>query len=159
MNHSFQDVEWQHSANKGEWSELYALYKLLVDQQLYPIAKKQHISANLRMPILSILRHTDEELSSEYRIDDEGCINIKPKGCEVIKKEKAEFEKHSTLLLDAIKRGAEKAAFDIAPLDVFRKETYCPKIKCFAKTLAPPFTLVGGRKNYERCRKQNSDNP
>ena len=33
----FNDVDWQYSANKGEWSELYALYKLLVDQNLFHV--------------------------------------------------------------------------------------------------------------------------
>lgn len=132
---SFEDVEWQHSANKGEWSELYALYKLLVDQNLYPIDKDQPKDTRLRMPILSILRHTEENLSAEYRIDNDGIIHINANGREIIVVGEKEFENNAIKLLDAIKEGSDKASFDIPILDKFREITCCPKIKCYSKTL------------------------
>lgn len=135
-SHGFEDVEWQHSANKGEWSELYTLYKLLSDQNLFPIEKDQKIEKRLRMPILSILRHTEENLSAEYRIEEEGKIIINANGTEIIGVEKNEFEKNASELLNAIKQGSDRASFDIPTLDNFRKYTFCPKIKCYTKTLA-----------------------
>ena len=83
-SNGFEEVQWQHSANKGEWSELFALYKLLVDQNLYPINNNQCIEDRLRMPILSILRHTDKNLSAEYKSDNGGIVPIKATGCEVV---------------------------------------------------------------------------
>ena len=56
----FSEAEWQNTANKGEWSELYTLYKLLADQNLFPIDNKQKEGERLRLPILSILRFTEE---------------------------------------------------------------------------------------------------
>ena len=40
----FDNAEWQQTANKGEWSELYTLYKLLADQNLYPFDKEQKLA-------------------------------------------------------------------------------------------------------------------
>lgn len=132
----FEDVEWQHSANKGEWSELYTLYKLLSDQNIFPIEKNQRIEKRLRMPILSILRHTEENISTEYKIDEGGKILINANGQEIIELEKNEFEKNAFELLSAIKQGSNRASFDIPTLDNFRKHTFCPKIKCYTKTLS-----------------------
>ena len=72
----FDNVALQPTANKGEWSELYTLYKLLVDQNLFPISKGQDKNERLRMPILSVLRYTEENLGAEYRIDDEGGMDM-----------------------------------------------------------------------------------
>lgn len=131
----FKEVVWQHSANKGEWSELYTLYKLLVDQNLFPIDLNQHSDKQLRLPILSILRHTDEKLSVEYRIDDEGFVHINANGHNVICIKKEVFETKAIQLLSAIKDGSDKASFDIPSLNDFRERTFCPKIKCYTKTL------------------------
>lgn len=132
---SFSEVKWQTKANKGEWSELYTLYKLLADQNLFPIDRSQRISARLRMPILSILRHTEETICAEYRIDDEGIVHINANGDEIIEVDKNEFEEISTEMLDAIKKGASDAAFEISSINDFRERTFCPKIKCYSKKL------------------------
>ncbi len=130
---SFKDIEMQHSANKGEWSELYALYKLLVDQNLFPINKNQKNDKRLRLPILSILRYTDKDLGAEYRIDDNGDICINANGNNIIEVEKEKFEIKAKELLDAIKNNSHEASFDIPALDCFRRLTCCPKIKCFTQ--------------------------
>lgn len=134
-NKGFEEIDWQNSANKGEWSELYTLYKLLVDQNLYPISRRQIVEDRLRMPILSILRHTEEDLSAEYGIDKEGKVHVRATGHEEIVLEKAEFQKYSEELFNSIKLGSD-SAFLIPSIDDFRKRTYCPKIKCYAKTLS-----------------------
>lgn len=133
----FDNVALQPTANKGEWSELYTLYKLLVDQNLFPISKGQDKNERLRMPILSVLRYTEENLGAEYRIDDEGGnIYINANGYGVIEIGRNEFEVHATELLNAIREASKKASFAIPQLDEFRKRTCCPKIKCFSKTLS-----------------------
>jgi type II restriction enzyme len=132
----FDNVAMQPTANKGEWSELYTLYKLLVDQNLFPISKEQSKGERLRMPILSILRYTDKNLGAEYRIDEDGeNIHINANGYDVIEVGRDEFEEHAAKLLDAIKHSAGDASFSIPNLDDFRKRTCCPKIKCYAQKL------------------------
>lgn len=131
---SYECAEWKDSANKGDWSELYTLYKLLVDQSLFPINKFQTKGERLRMPILSILRHTDKQRSAEYRIDDQGEIMINANGIETVELSRSELEKYTSILLDAIKSG-NNSSFKIPELDEFRKKTFCPNIKCYSKRL------------------------
>lgn len=131
----FDDAEWQQTANKGEWSELYTLYKLLADQNLYPFDKEQKIGERLRLPILSMLRYTEEDLCAEYRIDDGGKIHINANGYDIIEVDKDDFKNQAAELLNAIKAGDEKASFEIHKIDEFRKLTCCPKIKCYSKKL------------------------
>ena len=131
----FDKAEWQQTANKGEWSELYILYKLLADQNLYPFDKEQKVGERLRLPILSMLRYTEEDLCAEYRIDDDGKIHINANGYDIIEVDKDDFKSQATELLNAIKAGDEKASFEIRKIDEFRKLTCCPKIKCYSKKL------------------------
>lgn len=131
----FDNTEWQQTANKGEWSELYTLYKLLADQNLYPFDKEQKVGERLRLPILSMLRYTEEDLCAEYRIDDDGKIHINANGYDIIEVDKDDFKSQATELLNAIKAGDEKASFEIRKIDEFRKLTCCPKIKCYSKKL------------------------
>ncbi len=135
QSEGFNDVEWQHSANKGEWSELYALYRLLVDQNLFPVNKERKETKRLRLPILSILRYTKKTLGTEYRIGEDGSIHINANGQEITIVEKKEFDIKAKELLDSIKKGSDEAAFDIPSLDNFRMLTRCPKIKCYASRL------------------------
>lgn len=136
VSRNFDDIEWQPKANKGEWSELYTLYKLLADQELFPIDRSQPKNERLRMPILSILRYTEENIFAEYRIDDEGIINIRTTGIDDIKVAKKDFEKFASEMLDSILKGSSDATFEINSIDNFRKRTFCPKIKCYSKKLA-----------------------
>ena len=131
----FDYAEWKKTANKGEWSELYTLYKLLADQNLYPFDKEQKNGERLRLPILSILRYTEEDLCAEYRIDDDGKIHINANGYDIIEVDKDDFKNQSAELLNAIKAGDERASFEIHKIDGFRKLTCCPKIKCYSKKL------------------------
>ena len=131
----FDNAEWQQTANKGEWSELYTLYKLLADQNLYPFDKEQKVGERLRLPILSMLRYTEENLCAEYRIDDDGKIHINANGYDIIEVDKDDFKNQAAELLNAIKAGDEKASFEIRKIDEFRKLTCCPKIKCYSKKL------------------------
>lgn len=133
---SFSDVKWQTNANKGEWSELYTLYKLLADQNIFPINKGQLKGERLRMPILSILRYSDEHVCAEYRIDEDGVIYINANGLDVIEVEKRDFEDKASELLNAIINGASKASFEIQSINEFRERTCCQKIKCYSKKLA-----------------------
>ena len=58
------------TGNKGEWSEIYALFKLLGDQQLYLGNKQIERIQGLVYPIIKILR-TESNGDFEYSIQDE----------------------------------------------------------------------------------------
>ena len=136
----FDDAKWQNKANKGEWSELYTLYKLLSEQNLYPTNIDNKNGQRLRMPILSILRHTEQYLKAEYKIED-GQIVINANGHNIIQIAKSEFDDYAPKLFEAIKkrapqkRGTKDPAFELPEFDEFRKTTCCPNIKCVSKNL------------------------
>lgn len=137
----FDNAKWQNKANKGEWSELYALYKLLSEQNIYPINIDDKNVQRLRMPILSILRHTEQHLKSEYKIEEDGHVVINANGHNIIQIPKSKFDDYAPKLLEAIKKGAPKKngnsdpSFELPDFDEFRKSTCCPNIKCYSKNL------------------------
>mgnify|MGYP000853200844 FL=1 len=58
------------TGNKGEWSEIYALFKLLGDKELHPGNSEIKKIQNLVYPILRILR-TEANRNFEYSIEDD----------------------------------------------------------------------------------------
>lgn len=144
-NRIFENAKWRENGNKGDWSELYTLYKLLSDQNLYPINLDDKKGQRLRMPILSILRHTEQYLKAEYKIEENGQIVINANGHDIIKIPKSDFDACAPKLYEAIKKGAIKKeankkgssdpAFALPDFDEFRKATCCPNIKCYSKNL------------------------
>lgn len=137
----FDNAKWQKKANKGEWSELYTLYKLLSEQNLYPINIDNINGQRLRMPILSILRHTEQYLKAEYKIEEDGQIVINANGHNIIQIAKSDFDNITPKLFEAIKKGAPNengtsdSSFELPEFDEFRKNTCCPNIKCYSKNL------------------------
>ena len=137
----FNNAKWQNKANKGEWSELYALYKLLSEQNLYPINIDNKNGQRLRMPILSILRHTEQYLKAEYKIEEDGQVVINANGHNIIQIAKSDFYDIAPKLFEAIKKGAPNedgtsdSSFELPEFDEFRKKTCCPNIKYHSKNL------------------------
>jgi type II restriction enzyme len=135
----FDNAKWQNKANKGEWSELYALYKLLTEQNIYPINTDNKNGQRLRMPILSILRHTEQYLKAEYKIEEDGHVVINANGHNIIQIAKSDFDDIAPKLFEAIKKGAPNedgtsdSSFELPEFDEFRKKTCCPNIKCYSK--------------------------
>lgn len=126
-NASFNDFEWQSKVNKGEWAELYALYKILADQNLY-VGEGNNRPI---LPVLSVLRHTSEDLYCEYTIrreDDNVVIRTSTEEEVVVPLE--EFEKAAKSLWEEINKG--HGTFEIPIIDKFREKTFCPNIKSFA---------------------------
>jgi len=58
------------TGNKGEWSEIYALFKLLGDKQLFLGDKEIEKLEGLVYPIIKILR-SENNGDFEYSIKDE----------------------------------------------------------------------------------------
>lgn len=137
----FNDAKWQNKANKGEWSELYTLYKLLSEQNLYPINIDNKNGQRLRMPILSILRYTERYLKAEYKLEEDGHVVINANGHNIIQIAKSDFDNIAPKLFEAIKKrtpkknGSSDPSFELPEFDEFRKNTCCPNIKCYSKNL------------------------
>ncbi len=82
------------TGNKGEWSEIYALFKLLGDKVLHPGNSEVTKIQNLVYPILRILR-TEISGNFEYSIEDD--IVIISGNEEVFRIPIAEFQKEQNI--------------------------------------------------------------
>lgn len=135
---SYKSVSWDKpEKNKGEWSELYTLFKLLSDQNLYPIEKNQIDGERLRLPILSIMRYIDQDISVEYLIMEDTNINMNINNEEQRVVEKSDFSYWAKQLfaeMSSIKK--KDASFAIPSLNDFRGKTCCPKVACVNRKIA-----------------------
>lgn len=135
---SYKSVDWDKAEkNKGEWSELYTLYKLLADQNLYPIERNQIDGERLRLPILSIMRYIDPEIGVEYCVTDDSDINININNEEQKVIKRGEFSKWAERLFKEMTSVEKKdASFAIPSLNKFRKQTCCPKVACVNRKIS-----------------------
>lgn len=115
------------TANKGEWSELYVLFKILAEKKIYA-GDGELNKLDAFYPVLKVLR--DElERHLEYTIDKEIVI-ITEDGNEVSRIDTASFLEQSKILFSSIQSGdVGSGAFEIPFIDAFLNKIHCRKIK------------------------------
>ena len=71
------------TGNKGEWSEIYTLLKLLGEGKVY--AGDQHMNKihDLFYPIIMILRQ-EKEGNFNYKLQDRDVVIQTPEGCSIV---------------------------------------------------------------------------
>ena len=102
------------TGNKGEWSEIYALFKLLGDKELHPGNSEIKKLENLVYPILKILR-TEVNGNFEYSIEDD--IVVISGNEEVFRIPISEFQERAKYLLIEIK--SNSGTFPIPDIEEF----------------------------------------
>ncbi|RZK02279.1 MAG: HpaII family restriction endonuclease [Flavobacterium sp.] len=112
------------TGNKGEWSEVYALFKLLGDKQLHPGNREIKKIQNLVYPILRILR-TEVKGNFEYSIED--AIVVISGNDEVFRIPIAEFQERAKYLLTEIKRNS--GTFSVPEIEDFMRSINCLSLK------------------------------
>lgn len=115
------------TANKGEWSELYVLFKLLGEKKIHA-GDGQLNKLGIYYPIISILR---DELKRhlEYSINKEIVI-INEDGNEITRINTSDFLYQSQKLFSHIQRDSKgKGAFEIPSVNDFLQKIHCKKIK------------------------------
>lgn len=112
------------TGNKGEWSELYALFKLLGDKELHPGDKEIKKIENLVYPILKILR-SEVNGNFEYSIEDD--IIVISRNEEVFRIAISEFKKKANFLLTKIKNS--QGTFSVPEIEQFMKSINCLSLK------------------------------
>ncbi len=112
------------TANKGEWSEIYALFKLLGQQKLYLGDADLKRIDNPFFPIIKIIRN-ESSGNFEYEIDRE--VVIISGGSELIRIPTSDFESFANKLLVAIR--SSKGAFEIEEIETFMSSIKCTAIK------------------------------
>lgn len=118
------------TGNKGEWSEIYTLFKLLGDKQLFLGNKEIEKLEGIVYPILRILR-TENKGDFEYSIQDE--IILISGGDEVLKIAISEFKKKARFLLEKIKTNKE-GTFSVPEVEDFMFSINCFSLKASSTT-------------------------
>lgn len=118
------------TANKGEWSELYALLKILGDKKLYA-GDGQLNRLETYYPVIKVIRDELEQQKQvrhmEYSIDND--IVIVTENCEELSRINVDtFLEESQNLFAEIAIG-KNHAFAIPTIDDFLKKIHCEKIK------------------------------
>ena len=118
------------SGNKGEWSEIYVLFKLLADGKIYAADSELNKLHDIYFPIIKIIR---EEISGELKEYTTGkLIDIYINGKKIKSVDRNELEKESEQLLDEI-CNAKGSAFQIEKTEKFMKGIYCYKLSAPAR--------------------------
>lgn len=112
------------TGNKGEWSEIYALFKLLGDKELHPGNNEIKKIQNLVYPILKILR-TEVNGNFEYSIEDD--IVVVSGNEEVFRIPISEFQERAKFLLTEIK--SKSGTFSIPEIEEFMQSINCLSLK------------------------------
>lgn len=125
------------TGNKGEWSEIYTLFKLLGDKQLFLGDKDIEKLEGIVYPIIRVLR-TENNRGFEYSIQDE--VIIISDGEEVFKVAISEFKVKAKLLLNKIKENKERT-FSIPEIEEFMTSISCLSLKA-GSTAKTDITIV-----------------
>lgn len=108
------------SGNKGEWSEIYVLFKLLADGCLQGADENLNPDPKVLLKVLKVIRGDIEAIAGKDIIIKSGLAEIKLKRSEM--KDKAQR------LYKVICVGAETASFSIPELDIFFKKIGCVQV-------------------------------
>ncbi len=120
-----ETVNAPKTANKGEWSEIYVLFKLLGEKKVYAGDGDLNKIEDLFYPIIKILR--DEQNGHyEYSLDDD-IVVVTEDGKELLRKSVADFIEMASLLLGIIRKS--KKTFVAPEVEQFMSEIHCNKVK------------------------------
>lgn len=112
------------SGNKGEWSEIYALFKLLGDKQLFAGDAELNKVEELFYPIIKIIRN---ESGGNFEYEINGDLVIISGGKEQLRIPVKTFTEQSAKLLTTIK--GSNGAFSIPEIESFMNSINCSSLK------------------------------
>ena len=123
------------TANKGEWSELYAFFKILSDKRLYSADESLKLIPESFLKILSIIRNEgDEEFF--FEIDEKKDeIIIKNKGSSLGVIPIYSITSKLSTIFCKIKEGSNsRGSFSVSEAENLMRYLHCSKIKAKAST-------------------------
>lgn len=115
------------AGNKGEWSEIYALFKLLGDKQLFTGDADLNKVEEIFYPIIKIIRN-ESGGNFEYQLD--GDLVIITGGVETLRIPVITFSQQAVKLLAKIK--GSTGSFSIPEVEAFMTSIYCKSLKAKA---------------------------
>lgn len=114
------------AGNKGEWSEIYTLLKLLGEGKVHAGDQNLNKIQDLFYPIIMILRQ-EKDRDYNYRLQDQDVIIQTPAGVELLRIPASVFLVEAETLLKAINEG--DGAFAIPQIETFMNSIYCHSLK------------------------------
>lgn len=121
------------SGNKGEWSEIYTLFRLLGEGKVYAGDANMN-KLDLYYPILNVIREESKRYEFKPNVQ-QNIVVIDEEGCEYARISMDRFMKESKSLFYAIK-STNKRAFEIPSTESFMDEIGCSKLKAPSKDKA-----------------------
>jgi len=116
------------TGNKGEWSEVYALLRLLADGKLFAADEQLNRIGDMFFPILKILREEIRGKQYEYHPDNEAAkVKVFLNDEQVLQLPASVFDAEAKHLLSEILAG--KKAFEVARTEAFVKTIFMTKLK------------------------------
>jgi len=103
------------TGNKGEWSELYALFKILSDKKIYAGDATLNRIENLMLPIIKILRH---ESNREFEFSYDGELILVKNNHNTFSIPINKFKEKAIILLSKIKEKTD-ATFSVPEIEEF----------------------------------------
>ena len=114
------------TGNKGEWSEIYVLLRLLADGKLYAADDNLQKLESIYFPIVKIIREEIRGRIVEYKTNNSIKIYINGSECEDIPTRI--FDKEADYLLTRLKTETVKRTFSIDETENFMKKILCFKL-------------------------------
>lgn len=112
--------------NKGEWSEVYVLFKLLADGKIYAADSELNKLEDVYFPIVKIIREENKGETKEYSTGE--IISIYINGAKIKELPAIEFEYESEHLLNEINNKNSKGSFSIESTQSFMDKILCYKL-------------------------------
>ena len=114
------------TGNKGEWSEIYTLFKLLGDGEVYAGDENLNRIRDLFYPIIKILRQ-DKDNYFNYSLHNKNIVIETPHGEELLRIPASTFAVEAEKLLTAINEN--DGAFAIPQIEAFMNSIHCYSLK------------------------------
>ncbi|MDE7150577.1 MAG: HpaII family restriction endonuclease, partial [Bacteroidales bacterium] len=119
----------QITGNVGEWSEIYALIKLLGEGKVYAGDQNLEKIKDLFYPIVMIIRQEKSNVYN-YKVVNPDIVIATPEGWELLRLPSSEFLKQAESLLGAIQRKPAGArSFPVAKTQAFMDKIYCQTLR------------------------------
>lgn len=127
------------TGNKGEWSEIYTLFKLLGDGKVHAGDANMN-KLDIYYPILSVIR--EESKRYEYKPDTQKKIIIVDENeCEYTSIPMSMFVDESRHLLNEIKK-AKQRSFEVPQSEIFMNKIGCKRLRASSKDKADIHIMI-----------------
>lgn len=115
------------SANKGEWSELYAFIKLLKEGKVYAADENVERIDNVYFPIIKLIREEEADDITDYHTGSR--IKIYRNGTLLDEIDNADLKDPIEILYKRIFEGGSSGAFEIAEAEEIMDNLHLTKVK------------------------------